>query len=103
CNWEGEWPAGGGPLRRASAGLDDDLAHRLTGTEGVQCSFVLIQFEGLGHQRLELALAVPLEQLTEVVQVGLGLTGGEGAPEHPDHGSPLEQRQVYRQLGNAAA
>src|SRR5690606_11357681 len=100
---KGNGPPAAGHFAGLSAGLDDDLAHRLTGTEGVQCSFVLIQFEGLGHQRLELALAVPLEQLTEVVQVGLGLTGREGAPEHPDHGGPLEQRQVYRQLGTAAA
>src|SRR5690606_18956638 len=57
---------------RASAGIDDDLAHRLAAGQGGQRGFVLIQREGLGYQRLELAFAVPLEHLSEGVQVGLG-------------------------------
>lgn len=46
---------------------------------------------------------MPGEQLLEVGQVVLGLALGEGAPEHADHRRALEQGQVHRQLGDAAA
>ena len=51
----------------------------------------------------ELAFGMPSEQLLEVGQVVLGLALGEGAPEHADHRGALEQGQVHRQLGDAAA
>jgi tRNA (cytidine/uridine-2'-O-)-methyltransferase len=93
-----------GPESRGlPADIRDALAHGLTRGQGGQRCFVLVHFEGLGYQRLELALAVPAEQLLEVLEVGLGLALGKGTPEHTDHRSALEQSQVGRQLGNPAA